>query len=39
MSLAFLEQSYTHTIVIESINPDEDISMREVYGLDPKLAQ
>jgi DNA replication protein DnaC len=29
----------SYKIVIESINPDEDISMREVYGLDPKLAQ
>ena len=29
----------SYKIVIESINPDKDISMREVYGLDPKLAQ
>ena len=29
----------SYKIVIESINPYEDISMREVYGLDPKLAQ
>ena len=29
----------SYKIVIESINPDKDISMREVYGLNPKLAQ
>ena len=29
----------SYKIVIESINPDKDIYMREVYGLDPKLAQ
>ena len=29
----------SYKIAIESVNPDKDISMREVYGLDPKLAQ
>lgn len=29
----------SYKIHIESINPDKDISMREVYGLDPRLAQ
>lgn len=29
----------SYMIAIESVNPDKDISMREVYGLDPKLAQ
>ncbi len=29
----------SYKIAIESVNPDKDISMREVYGLEPKLAQ
>ena len=29
----------SYKIAIESIDPDKDISMREVYGLDPKLAR
>ena len=29
----------SYKIAIESVNPNKDISMREVYGLDPKLAQ
>lgn len=29
----------SYKIAIESVNPDKDISMREVYGLDPKLAR
>ena len=29
----------SYKIAIESVNPDKDISMREVYGLDTKLAQ
>ena len=29
----------SYKITIESTDPEKDISMREVYGLDPKLAQ
>jgi len=29
----------SYKIAIESIDPDKDISMWEVYGLDPKLAR
>lgn len=29
----------SYKISIESLNPEKDISMREVYGLDPALAQ
>ena len=29
----------SYKIAMERVNPDKDISMREVYGLDPKLAQ
>ena len=29
----------SYKIAIKSLDPDKDISMREVYGLDPKLAQ
>jgi len=28
----------SYKIAIKSLDPDKDISMREVYGLDPKLA-
>ena len=29
----------SYKINIESIDPKRDLSMREVYGLDPKLAE
>lgn len=29
----------SYKILIKSIDPEKDISMREVYGLDPSLAQ
>lgn len=29
----------SYKIAIESLDPEKDVSMREVYGLDPKLAQ
>lgn len=29
----------SYKVAIESVDPDKDISMREVYGLDPKLVQ
>ena len=29
----------SYKITIESVDPSKDISMREVYGLDPALAK